>query len=143
MIERAEEKYIQEGSRKVKSQDFLTVIQKAGELRTRFRGRGPLNRFMEDGRLMLGIIRDYVARRYRAVPYGIMAAIVFVLLYVINPFDIMPDFLPLIGQIDDAAIVGASLLAVERDLFKYRDWKQARAKALEAPPEGPEEDAPV
>lgn len=135
MIERAEEKYIQEGARKVKGRDFMTVIRKADELRGRFRGRGPLNRFVEDGRLMLGIIRDYWARRYRAVPYGIIAAVVFVLLYVINPFDLMPDFLPIIGELDDAAIVGASLLAVERDLFKYRDWKLAQAPALPAPPE--------
>jgi uncharacterized membrane protein YkvA (DUF1232 family) len=146
MIERAEERYIQEGARKVKTRDFLTVIKKADELRGRFRGRGPLNRFVEDGRLMLGILKDYFSRRYRAVPYGIIAAVVFVLLYVINPFDIVPDFLPLIGEIDDAAIVGASLLAVERDLFKYRDWKQAQAPALPPPPEppdGPGRDAPV
>ena len=143
MIERAEEKYIQEGSRKVKDRDFMTVIQKAGELRNRFRGRGPLNRFVEDGRLMLGIIKDYWARRYRAVPYGVIAAAVFVMLYVINPFDLMPDFLPIIGEIDDAAIIGASLLAVERDLFKYRDWKQAQLPALEAPPDEPGGDEPV
>ncbi|HEY5902518.1 MAG TPA: DUF1232 domain-containing protein [Anaerolineales bacterium] len=135
MIEKAEEKYIQEGARKVQSRDFLTVIKKADQLRARFRGRGPLNRFVEDGRLMLGIIKDYWARRYRQVPYGIIAAVVFVLIYVINPFDIVPDFLPIIGEIDDAAIVGASLLAVERDLFKYRDWKQAQAPALPEPSE--------
>jgi uncharacterized membrane protein YkvA (DUF1232 family) len=143
MIEKAEEKYIQEGAQKVKDRDIVTVIQKTDELRKRFRNRGPLNRFVEDGRLMLGIVRDYWARRYRAVPYGVIAAAVFVLLYVINPFDLMPDFLPIIGELDDAAIIGASLLAVERDLFKYRDWKQAQMSAIEVQPDAPEGGPPA
>lgn len=139
-VVKAEEKYIQEGARKVGPRDFMTVINKAQELRSRFRGRGPLNRFVEDGRLMLGIIRDYWARKYRAVPYGVIAAAVFVLIYVINPFDIIPDFLPIIGEVDDAAILGASLLAIERDLFKYRDWKRATAEPVDeaSPPQLPE-----
>lgn len=38
----------------------------------------------------------------------------------------IPDFLPFIGQIDDAAIFGACLMLVERDLRKYQEWKEGR-----------------
>lgn len=139
MSENTSEKYIKEGARKVSAGDFLQVIKKSREIRNRFRGRGPLSRFMEDGKLMLSIVKDYWAGRYRRIPYGLIAAFVFVLLYVINPFDIVPDFLPLIGEIDDAAIVGASLMAVERDLFQYRAWKQAQTPALPPPSEDSDE----
>ena len=132
MSPKIDEKYIQEGAKKVGPKDFLKVINKSQEIRQKFRGRGPLNRFLEDGRLLLGIVKDYWAGRYRSVPYGLIAAVVFVLIYVFNPFDLVPDFLPLIGEIDDAAVVGVSLMALEQDLFKYRNWRQGQTKALEA-----------
>jgi uncharacterized membrane protein YkvA (DUF1232 family) len=135
--EKSSEKIIKEGARKVTTADIMKVINKSREIRSRFRGRGPLSRFVEDARLMLSIVKDYWAGRYRRVPYGFIAAVVFVLLYVINPFDLMPDFLPIIGEIDDAAIVGASLLALERDLFQYRAWKQSQLPALPAPDDAP------
>ena len=115
------------------TRDFLKVIDKSREIGKKFTGRGPLARFLEDARLLLDIVKDYWTGRYRKIPYGMIAAVVFVLLYVFNPFDLMPDFLPLIGQIDDAAIMGASLMALERDLSQYRSWKTAQAPALPAP----------
>ena len=49
---------------------------------------------------------------------------VFGLLYVINPLDIVPDVLPFLGVLDDATVIGALLMLVERDLKKYRAWKE-------------------
>ena len=63
---------------------------------------------------------------YRQVPYGTIASIVFTLIYVLNPFDLVPDMLPLIGQLDDVAVMGACLILVEQDLHKYKDWKLSR-----------------
>jgi uncharacterized membrane protein YkvA (DUF1232 family) len=58
----------------------------------------------------------------------------FTLLYVFNPFDLVPDFLPLLGEVDDAAIISACLLVIEGDLNKYRTWRQARQLTLEMRP---------
>ena len=55
--------------------------------------------------------------------YGTIAAAAFALLYVLNPFDLMPDVLPFIGAVDDAAVLGACLMLLERDLRQYRIWK--------------------
>ena len=136
--ETTNEKIIRRGARKITAQDFQKVLIKSGEITKRFRTPGPLHRFVEDARLLLAIVKDYWTGRYRRIPYGIIAAVVFVLLYVFNPFDLMPDFLPLIGQIDDAAIVGASLMALEGDLSRYRTWKTAQTPALPAPEPAPE-----
>jgi uncharacterized membrane protein YkvA (DUF1232 family) len=58
----------------------------------------------------------------------VIASIVFTLIYVLNPFDLVPDMLPLIGQLDDVAVMGACLVLVEQDLHKYKDWKQGQVK---------------
>jgi uncharacterized membrane protein YkvA (DUF1232 family) len=74
--------------------------------------------------LLLAIVKDYGSGAYRKVPCGVIASIVFTLIYALNPFDMVPDMLPLIGQVDDVAVMGACLILVEYDLHKYKEWKQ-------------------
>lgn len=100
------------------------VIMKSDAIKEKISTRGPLNRFIEDGKVLISLVKDYRTGLYRKVPYGIIAAVAFTLLYVFNPLDLLPDVLPFIGVLDDATVIGACLVAIERDLNKYRDWKQ-------------------
>ncbi len=127
-IEKAEEEFVKEGAKKITEKDIEKVVVKSDEIKRKFYSRGPLKRFVEDGRLLIAFVKDYWAKNYRRVPYGIIAAIVFTLIYVFNPLDLVPDVLPLIGQIDDAAVVAACLLLVEGDLLAYKKWKDAQIK---------------
>jgi uncharacterized membrane protein YkvA (DUF1232 family) len=124
-MSKLEERYVKEGAKKVKEKDIQKVVNKAGGILNKFVGRS-LGRFIGDAKLLLALVRDYWSKKYRLVPYGIVAAIVFTLIYVLNPFDMIPDFLPFIGEVDDAAIFGACLLLIERDLRKYQDWKESQ-----------------
>ena len=40
----------------------------------------------------------------------------------------MPDALPLLGLLDDAAVVSACLSLVEQDLRDYQAWKQSQVE---------------
>ena len=114
---------VKEGAQNVTQKDVEKVVSRSEELQRKFSARGPLARFVEDGKLLLAIVKDYWAGVYRQVPYGVIASSVFTLIYVLNPFDMVPDVLPLIGQLDDVAVLGACLLMVEHDLHTYKDWK--------------------
>lgn len=122
MPTQADEEFIKEGAEKITDNDIEKVVDKSEEINQKFTSRGPLKRFVEDAKILLALVKDYRAGGYRQTPYGIIAAIVFSLIYVFNPFDLMPDVLPFIGAVDDAAVVGACLLLVEKDLKKYKDW---------------------
>ncbi len=122
MPTKADEDFIKEGAEKITDRDVEKVVDKSEEINQKFSSRGPLKRFVEDGKLLIALVKDYRAGGYRQAPFGIIAAIVFSLIYVFNPFDLMPDVLPFIGAVDDAAVVGACLLLVEKDLKKYRNW---------------------
>jgi len=50
--------------------------------------------------------------------------------YLIWPADAVPDFLPVIGYTDDAAVIAAVVVAVGSSL-KRRHWKQADEKISE------------
>ena len=122
MPENLSEEIVKDGAQNVTQKDIQKVISRSEELQRKFSARGPLARFVEDGKLLLAI-KDYWAGAYRQVPYGVIASSVFTLIYVLNPFDMVPDVLPLIGQLDDVAVLGACLLLVEHDLHTYKDWK--------------------
>jgi uncharacterized membrane protein YkvA (DUF1232 family) len=123
MPENLSEEIIKDGAQNVTPKDIQKVISRSEDLQRKFSARGPLARFVEDGKLLIAIVKDYWAGAYRQIPYGVIASIVFTLIYVLNPFDMVPDILPLIGQLDDVAVLGACLLLVEHDLHNYKDWK--------------------
>ena len=123
MLNKPSEEFVKDGAQNVTEKDVETVISKSEEIQRKFSARGPLARFIEDGKLLTAIVKDYWSGAYRQVPYGVIASSVFTLIYVLNPFDIVPDVLPLIGQLDDVAVMGACLILIEMDLHKYKDWK--------------------
>lgn len=124
MFEKSGQDFVREGAEKVTPKDIDKVADRSEEIRDQFRSRGPLKRFIEDGKALTALIRDWRAGRYRAALYGTIAAVAFALLYVFNPFDLLPDVLPFVGALDDATVIGALLMLVERDLKKYRAWKE-------------------
>lgn len=127
MTTKTDEEFVRAGAEKITEKDVEKVVDKSEEIRQKFVSRGPLKRFIEDGRLLIALVKDYRAKRYSQVPYGIIAAAAFALLYVFNPFDLVPDVLPFVGAVDDATVIGACLLMMEKDLNKFRSWKEGQA----------------
>lgn len=126
MFKKTDEKYVKEGAENITPKDIQTVDEHSEDIKKKFSSRGPLKRFIEDGRVLRALIKDWRAGNYRQALYGTIAAVAFALLYVFNPFDIVPDVLPFIGVLDDATVIGALLMLVERDLRKYRIWKEGQ-----------------
>ncbi len=116
--------FVEKGSRRVSDDDVHDVVEKADAIEQRFSKEGPLGRLVDDGRLMLSLVKDYWRREYRQLPYGTLSAVAFTLLYVANPLDLIPDALPGVGLIDDAAVLSVCLLMVEQDLYDYKAWKE-------------------
>ncbi len=125
--EKVGEELIKKGSPKITEKDLEKVVNRSAEIEKKFRSRGPLQRFVDDGRLLISAVRDYWTGKYRKWPWGTMAAVVFTLIYVFNPFDLVPDVLPIIGEVDDAAVVAACLFLVERDLLAYKQWRDGQS----------------
>ena len=84
---------------------------------------GALKTFFSDITDMFGMLSAYSTGKYKAVPLGTIAAVGGTLLYVISPIDMIPDFIPVLGYVDDAAVVTACLKMIKVDLDAYRRWK--------------------
>jgi uncharacterized membrane protein YkvA (DUF1232 family) len=86
---------------------------------------GLLTRLFQDLRLLIPLIKDYWKGTYRDVSIKSIVIFVVALAYIISPIDLIPDYIIGLGQIDDAVILGLSLYFLEKDLRKYKVWKDS------------------
>lgn len=85
--------------------------------------QGPLVKFFRSIRDLMAMIAAYSNGSYRAVPWSTIAAAVGCLIYVLSPIDFIPDFVPFVGLVDDAAVLAAALKLIGDDLAKFQDWQ--------------------
>jgi len=87
---------------------------------------GFLARLFQDLKLLIPLIKDYWKGTYRDVSVKSIVIFVVALAYIISPIDLIPDYIIGLGQIDDAVILGLSLYFLEKDLRKYKEWKDRK-----------------
>ena len=56
---------------------------------------------------VLRLVRDLL--RDPAVPRGVRAALVLLLAWLVSPIDLVPEFIPVLGPLDDVIVVGLVL----------------------------------
>ena len=117
------ENTISQGVRKFEEEDVKEVLDKTDEIKKKFEIRGPLGRLIEDLKLLISFLKDYWPGQYHQVPFWTISAILFALLYVLDPMDLIPDFILGVGLLDDATVMAACLAMIQRDFNKYKEWK--------------------
>lgn len=87
-----------------------------------------LHKYLNDIKLYFQMLGDVFTGKYKKVPVGTIAAIVGTLLYVLSPVDLIPDFIPVVGYLDDAAMLALCLNFTKFDVDEYKkDRKQLSA----------------
>lgn len=77
-----------------------------------------------DLKLLINLFKDWYSGTYREIPWYSIAAIILGFLYLISPVDLVPDMIPVLGQIDDVVIIRWILMHIaKQDLNKYRQFK--------------------
>ena len=100
------------------------ILNKSMKIAFKLRS-GPLAQIWEDVQLLFSVVKDWTSGEYREIPIGSMVIILGALIYLINPIDIIPDIIPVLGNIDDIFILGLVLNQVHSDLQEYKEWKDA------------------
>ncbi len=129
MSEISREQAREELSRKTEDfekEDVEKVIEKEEKILNKFESKGKLKRYLDDALLLFSLVKDYASGDYREIPFNIVAAAGAALLYVLSPIDLIPDFIPIVGYLDDAAVVAFCLNLMEKDLVTYKIWKDSR-----------------
>lgn len=90
------------------------------------RRKGSLRDVFDDLMLLIAMVRAYFSGAYRDVPWDTIAVSLGALLYFLSPVDLIPDVLPFLGYVDDAAIIAFVLRSIRLDVDAFRIWKETR-----------------
>ena len=71
------------------------------------------------------LLKAYYTKEYTKIPLVSLVSITSALLYFVNPLDLIPDPIPGVGYLDDAAIIGACFLLVETDIKEFIQWRDS------------------
>jgi uncharacterized membrane protein YkvA (DUF1232 family) len=88
--------------------------------------RGPFAETWPYLMAMIRLIRDYTRAEYRDISESNLVTIIAALIYFVSPFDVIPDWVPILGHIDDAFVVSLALKTVRADLDTFMAWETAR-----------------
>lgn len=88
--------------------------------------RGPFGEAWPYLLAMLRLIREYQRGEYRDLPAAKFFIVVAAIIYFVSPFDVIPDWVPVLGHIDDAFVVSLALKSVRAELDAFMGWETAR-----------------
>jgi uncharacterized membrane protein YkvA (DUF1232 family) len=75
---------------------------------------------------MIRLLRDYQRAEYRDISEANLQIVIAAILYFVSPFDVIPDWVPVLGHIDDAFVVSLALKSVRNDLDIFMAWETAQ-----------------
>jgi uncharacterized membrane protein YkvA (DUF1232 family) len=78
-------------------------------------------------RELYALFKDSVKGDYKLHPANV-AMIGGGLLYFILPADLIPDFIPLVGYLDDLAVLTTIMNSLKGEITAYHSWKETGIK---------------
>ena len=79
---------------------------------------------------MLRLIRAYYGREYRNVPLQNLVMIVGAIIYILNPFDLIPDWIAGLGFADDAVVLAVCSPTNKADTGRLYDMGNRFTRAV-------------
>ena len=67
----------------------------------------------------------YASGKYKEVPWKTVMIILAAIIYFLNPLDLVPDFIPLMGLTDAFGILVWVYNSVQGEINKFLDWEKS------------------
>lgn len=84
--------------------------------------------FIKPTKTFFRMLKAYFSGSYKEVPVATIVSIIMTLLYVFSPIDLIPDFIPVVGLLDDAVVMGACVASFGSAIKKFEEWEVTQEK---------------
>lgn len=82
--------------------------------------KGLMKIFFGEIKLYFRMLSDVFTCKYTKMPMGSLVAGLGSLLYVISPVDLIPDFIPVLGILEDIVVLGLCMKFARYDIQEYK-----------------------
>lgn len=113
--------YVERESDKMDASDLDKALSNEGKITDRSKR---WEKYKDQIKLLFEMLRDYKKGNYNDTPWRSVAGITFALLYILNPLDLVPDFIPFIGVLDDLTVFTITLNLIGKDFDNYKMWRK-------------------
>ncbi|MGB3587902.1 MAG: YkvA family protein [Tunicatimonas sp.] len=103
------------------------AMDKMRELRDDTEGMHSLK---DQANTFVRMIRSYQAGDYKFTPWKSLLLITAGIIYFVSPLDLIPDFIPVLGFMDDITVLLWVLNSVRGDVEKYEEWEKTYAQPV-------------
>ncbi|MEQ8908100.1 MAG: DUF1232 domain-containing protein [Vicingaceae bacterium] len=103
----------------------LKELLKQGEKKAN-KKKEKLKTVWEDFQTLLRMIKSYWKKEYTEIPVKSLLFIVASILYFVNPFDVIPDFIPMTGLLDDLTVLSFVINSVKNDIENFKLWESEK-----------------
>ena len=67
----------------------------------------------------------YVSGKYLSIPWKAVMTMLAAIIYFLNPLDLIPDFIPLMGLTDDFGVLVWVYNSVSAEIDKFLEWEKS------------------
>ena len=82
-------------------------------------------RFVERIKVLVRLVKAYKNGSYREVQIQNVLLIVAALIYFVTPIDLIPDFIPITGLLDDFTVIVWVYNKVQEEIDRFLSWEKA------------------
>lgn len=98
------------------------AFEKVGQTSSRF------VEMQQQSMAILRLLKAWYAREYTEVSTKSVVSLLASAIYIVNPIDIFPDVIPIIGRIDDKIVLGFFIKKLNDEIQKFMAWEELQAE---------------
>jgi uncharacterized membrane protein YkvA (DUF1232 family) len=76
--------------------------------------------------LTISLVKSFITKEYTEVPVKVIVTVVSAFIYLVKRKDLVPDYIPVVGYVDDVSVLGFALKFCEPELNAYKQWRDEK-----------------
>ena len=89
--------------------------------------KGPIAGLFEELAALIRMVRAHISGSYRGAPWQSIVLALGTIVYFLSPVDAILDTIPVLGLVDDAALITWTIRSIRADIDAFLGWERRQA----------------